>query len=116
MNFSWNLLNVGIAGLGHFIVNKDRKKPWDIQILYDKKKKVEKSIIINMGLDLAYMVTGLLFKNNAQINNSEYSMNKGYGNSLILQGGYLLIYDAIFLIKLKKILIKKKAGKEELTN
>ncbi len=111
MNFSWNLLNVGIAGLGHIIVNKDSKKPWDMKTLYDKKKKAEKSIIINMGLDLAYMVTGLLLKNN----NSEYSMNKGYGNSLILQGGYLLFYDAIFLMKLKKILIKKKANKVELT-
>ena len=116
MNFSWNLLNLGIAGLGHVIVNKDRKKPWNLQTLYDEKKKAEKSIIINIGLDLAYMFTGLLFKNNAQINTSEYSMNKGYGNSLILQGGYLLIYDAIFLMKLKKILVKKKADKAELTN
>jgi hypothetical protein len=115
MNFSWNLLNVGIAGLGHIIVNKDSKKPWDMKTLYDKKKKAEKSIIINMGLDLAYMVTGLLLKNNAQKNNSEYSMNKGYGNSLILQGGYLLFYDAIFLMKLKKILIKKKSNKVEVT-
>jgi len=49
-------------------------------------------------------------------NNSEYSMNKGYGNSLILQGGYLLFYDAIFLMKLKKILIKKKSNKIEVTN
>ena len=107
MNFSWNLLNVGIASLGHIIVNKDSKKPWDMKILYDKKKKAEKSIIINIGLDIAYMITGLLLKNNAKKNNSEYYMNKGYGNSLILQGGYLLIYDAIFLMKLKKILIKK---------
>ena len=113
MNFSWNLLNVGIAGLGHIIVNKESKKPWDMKILYDKKKKAERSIIINMGLDLTYMVTGFLLKNNAQKNNSEYSMNKGYGNSLILQGGYLLFYDAIFLMKLKKILIKKKANKVE---
>ena len=111
MNFSWNLLNLGIAGLGHIIVNKDSKKLWDIKTLYDKKNKAEKSIIINMGLDLAYMVTGFLLKNNAQKNNSEYSMNKGYGNSLILQGGYLLFYDAIFLMKLKKILIKKKVIK-----
>ena len=110
MNFSWNLLNVGIAGLGHIIVNRDSKKPWDMKTLYDKKKKAEKSIIINMGLDLAYMVTGLLLKNN-----SESFMNKGYGNSLILQGGYLLFYDAIFLMKLKKILIKKKANKVEVT-
>ena len=36
-----------------------------MKTLYDKRKK-QKSIIINMGLDLAYMVTGLLLKNNAQ--------------------------------------------------
>jgi hypothetical protein len=116
MNFSWNLLNVGIAGLGHIIVNKDSKKPWDMKILHYKKKKAEKSIIINMGLDLVYMVTGLLLKNSAQKNNSEYSMNKGYGNSLILQGGYLLFYDAIFLMKIKKVLIKKKADKVKVTS
>ena len=107
MNFSWNLLNVGIAGLGHIIVNKDSKKPWDIQTLHFKKKKAEKSIIINMGLDLAYMVTGFIIKNNL----AESSMNKGYGNSIILQGGYLLFYDAIFLMKLKKILMKPKIKK-----
>ena len=111
MNFNWNLLNVGIAGLGHIIVNKDSKKPWDMQTLHLKKKKAEKSIIINMGLDLAYIITGFLLKNNAQKSNAESSMNKGYGNSLILQGGYLLLYDAIFLMKLKKIIIKTKAKK-----
>ena len=115
MNFSWNLINVGIAGIGHIIVNKDSKKPWDMKTLYDKKKKAEKSIIINMGLDLAYMVTGLLLKNNAKKLTSEHSMNKGFGNSLILQGGYLLFYDAIFLMKLKKILIKKKTYKTKVT-
>ena len=68
-----------------------------------------------MGLDLAYMVTGLLLKNNAKKLTSEHSMNKGFGNSLILQGGYLLFYDAIFLMKLKKILIKKKTYKTKVT-
>ena len=46
MNFSWNLLNVGIAGLGHVIVNKDSKKPWDMKTLYDKKKKAEKTALV----------------------------------------------------------------------
>ena len=115
MNFSWNLLNAGIAGLGHIIVNRDSKKPWDMKTLHNKKIKAEKSIIINMGLDLAYMVAGLLLRNNAKKNNAEESMNKGYGNSLILQGGYLLFYDAIFLINLKKVLINPKSKKDNST-
>ena len=110
MNFSWNLLNAGIAGLGHIIVNRDSKKPWDMKTLHNKKIKAEKSIIINMGLDLAYMFTGLLLRNNAK-----EPMNKGYGNSFILQGGYLLFYDAIFLINLKKVLINPKSKKDNST-
>ena len=75
----------------------------------------EKSIIINMGLDIAYMVSGLIFRNNAKMNKSKNSINKGFSNSLIFQGRYLLFYDAIFLIKLKKVLIKTKCKKDNST-
>ena len=99
MNFNWNLLNAGIAGLSHFLVYKDQRKPWNIQEMSLKKKKAEKSIIINMGLDVAYMIFGLLIKHS----DKNLPVNQGYGNSLILQGGYLLLYDAIFLRNLKKL-------------
>lgn len=99
MNFNWNLLNAGIVGMSHFLVYKDQRKPWNIQELSLKKKKAEKSIIINMGLDVAYMIFGLLIKHS----DKNLPVNQGYGNSLILQGGYLLLYDAIFLRNLKKL-------------
>lgn len=103
MNFNWNLLNAGIVGLGHFLVRKDSKKPWDINGLLAKKKKTQTSLLINMGLDVAYIISGLLIKNSK----SNVSQNQGFGNSIMLQGGYLLLYDAIFLKKLKKIPVKK---------
>ena len=56
-----------------------------------------------MGLDVAYIVSGLIIKNSK----SNVSQNQGFGNSIMLQGGYLLLYDAIFLKKLKKIPVKK---------
>ena len=99
MNFNWNIFNAGIVGMSHFLVYKDQRKPWNIQELLMKKKKAEKSIIINMGLDIAYMLSGLLIKQSDR----NLSFNEGYGNSLILQGGYLFIYDAIFLRRLKKL-------------
>ena len=99
MNFNWNLLNAGIVGMSHFLVYRDQRKPWNIQELSLKKNKAEKSIIINMGLDVAYMIFGHLIKQS----DKNLSINQGYGNSLILQGGYLLLYDAIFLRKLKKL-------------
>ena len=99
MNFNWNLLNAGIVGMSHFLVYKDQQKPWNIQELSLRKKKAEKSIIINMGLDVAYIISGLLIKQS----DKNLPINQGYGNSLILQGGYLLLYDAIFLKRLKKL-------------
>ena len=104
MNFNWNLLNAGIAGMSHFLVYKDQRKPWNIQELLIKQKNAEKSIIINMGLDIAYMISGLLIKQSDR----NLAINQGYGNSLILQGGYLLLYDAIFLGRLKKLSKKYK--------
>jgi hypothetical protein len=52
-----------------------------------------------MGLDVAYIISGLLIKQS----DKNLHINQGYGNSLILQGGYLLLYDAIFLKRLKKL-------------
>lgn len=68
-----------------------------------------------MGLDIACMVSDLILRNNTKMNKSKNSINKGYVNSLILQVGYLLFYDAIFLIKLKKVLIKTKSKKDNST-
>ena len=75
----------------------------------------ENSIKIKMGLDIACMVSDLILRNNTKINKSKNSINKGYVNSLISQVGYLLFYDAIFLIKLKKVLIKTKSKKDNST-
>jgi hypothetical protein len=75
----------------------------------------EKSIKIKIGLEIACMVSDLILRNNTKMNKSKNSINKGYVNSLILQGGYLLFYDAIFLIKLKKVLIKTKSKKDNST-
>ena len=57
-----------------------------------------------MGFDIAYMISGLLIKQSDR----NLKINQGYGNSLILQGGYLLLYDAIFLGRLKKLSKKYK--------
>jgi hypothetical protein len=75
----------------------------------------EKSIKIKIDLEIAFMVSDLILRNNTKMNKSKNSINKGYVNSLILQVGYLLFYDAIFLIKLKKVLIKTKSKKDNST-
>ena len=108
MNFNWNLINAGIVTASHILVHKDNKKPWNLDLISEKKKKAEKSILINMGLDLIYVISGFALNQTANPNKDNFKINKGYGSSLMIQGGYLFLYDAIFLQRLKKIDSKPK--------
>ena len=70
--------------------------------LEQDKKKLTTSLAVNMGLDVVYIVSGILL-NRAEHNSSSNSELKiGYGNSLILQGGFLLIFDGVFLFKISR--------------
>lgn len=108
MNFNWNLINAGICGVSHFLVHRDSRKPWNLNDISSRKSKAEKSITFNMGLDILYVITGFILNQNANESKGNLNINKGYGNSLMIQGGYLLLYDAIFLRRLKKIKVPPK--------
>ena len=108
MNFNWNLINAGICGVSHFLVHRDSRKPWNLNDISNRKSKAEKSITFNMGLDILYVITGFVLNQTANESKGNLNINKGYGNSLMIQGGYLLLYDAIFLRRLKKIKVSPK--------
>ena len=69
------------------------------------QNKIEKTYIINAGLDVVYMGAGLLM-NKTSDNQKNPDKFEGYGNSILLQGGFLLVYDAI------NYAIHKKHGKQ----
>jgi hypothetical protein len=50
-------------------------------------------LILNSGLDLAYLTTGLYLRERGT--NHLNDQTKGYGGSLMLQGGFLLVFDII---------------------
>ncbi len=103
-NFNWNLMNLGISGFSHYSVYRKSQKNWSISEMTEQKRKVERAIVINIGLDLLYVLGGFALKYAASKNqNLDPATYHGNGNSLILQGGYLLFYDAIFVKRLKKI-------------
>ena len=103
MNFSWNLVNSGICVIG-FLKIKDLKKDyWNNTTLYNLINKNCKTLSINVGLDIAYITTGLILRQYAtQFTNSERSI--GFGNSLITQGSFLLVFDLIYLQSLRKLI------------
>tara|TARA_B100001173_G_C16024739_1_gene563547 strand:- start:2867 stop:3406 length:540 start_codon:yes stop_codon:yes gene_type:complete len=103
-NFNWNLFNAGIAGLSHYSVYTNRQKTWSISELNKRKKRLERALAFNVALDFIYIASGLLLKYATNPNDLvNYPAFNGGGNSLILQGGFLLVYDSIFLRRIKRV-------------
>ena len=107
MNFNWNIVNGAIAGLGYWSVCRRKKKSWNLSNLEKDKKKLTTSLCVNMGLDVAYIVSGIILNRVGQNTSSDENLKIGYGNSLILQGGFLLAFDIVFLSKVVKTQISK---------
>ena len=101
MNFMFNVVNIAIAGFAHYEVNRRSKLSWSLSSIEQQRSKARTNIKINMGLDLSYVIGGLLLNNISTNNSNNVNQFKGYGSSLIVQGAYLLIYDAIFIRKIR---------------
>lgn len=103
MNAFWNIVNVGIAVPG--LIGTYRKKTSDLtfESVYKNQQKLQTIYLFNAGLDVSYMVTGwALFNYGNTQTGTLRNRFRGYGQSLVLQGGYLFVYDMIMYSLLKK--------------
>ncbi len=90
MNAFWNVVNLGIAGFGYNgASNLDLRMNYEDAI--SEMQSFERILLINAGLDLAYIGTGIWLWNRGLRKGSDRQV--GYGKSLILQGGFLLAFD-----------------------
>jgi len=93
MNLIWGVTNFAIAGATYIGL---RKREINLSASQSARQQsgIEKTFLINGGLDLVYITAGLycLEKGNTVSNHDRY---KGYGKSLLLQGGGLLLFDAV---------------------
>lgn len=94
MNVAWNAVNLGIAGLGYWGSHRARNSEYDLAGSLREQKKIELSLMVNTGLDVGYMAFGLYLRERSlnELGNRRDQF-KGWGNSLILQGGFLFVYD-----------------------
>lgn len=94
MNFFWNLVNAGIAGAGYYFSLK-AEIPTGYPELLQEQMKFQKILLFNAGLDLAYIMGGVYLmerSKNVQKNTLRF---KGYGQSLVLQGAFLFVFDVV---------------------
>jgi hypothetical protein len=92
-NAYWNLVNMGVAIYGLIGVRNELKKSISFNENLIAQQKIEKLLLLNTGLDLAYISIGLYLKERGARMNSESAT--GIGNSLLLQGAFLFIFDLV---------------------
>lgn len=95
MNIIWNGINVALAGPAYFAARKG-KYELTLRQTYKEQQKAEKIFLINAGLDIGYVMGGLYLTERSKNNTDKtrHDLNLGYGNSFMLQGGFLFLLDA----------------------
>ena len=94
MNVMWGGINLAIAGLGYYGAGREKTNNAVLANVLKHQNRIEKTYLINLGLDVVYVGAGLLM-NKTSDNQKNPVKFEGYGNSIMVQGGFLLLYDAI---------------------
>ncbi|MBL7700811.1 MAG: hypothetical protein JNM14_01055 [Ferruginibacter sp.] len=105
MNVMWGGINLAIAGLGYWGARREKIDNPTMESAMKHQRRIEKTYLINAGLDVLYVGAGLLMNQTAD-NQKKPDKFRGYGNSIMLQGGFLLLYDGIMYA------IHRKHGKQ----
>ena len=92
MNMFWNGINLGIAGWGYFQSGRS-PRPMNRGEAIKAQFNTEKTLLFNAGLDVAYVMGGLYLIERSNSSSGYAEELRGYGNSVVLQGAFLFIFD-----------------------
>lgn len=101
MNLFWNTVNLAIAGYGYFSNSLADCSTMAFSEVFARHQQTEKILLINSLLDVGYIGAGFAMRYFSPKFPNRSEMLKGYGNSLILQGGFLLAFDGIMYAIMK---------------
>jgi len=95
MNLFWNTVHLSIAGIALYNNYSTEVATLSGNQMLQNHIKTENLYIINAGLDVLYIGAGFFLKNYAIKKPEKHNLITGYGNSVILQGSFLLLFDLI---------------------
>ena len=93
MNTIWGSVDFVTALMGYAGTQKDIRKKLSAAETLKAQERIEKIFLVNGCLDVAYIGTGLYFKLAGDSRNSP--LMRGYGESILMQGGFLLLFDGL---------------------
>ena len=92
MNVMWSGVNLALSIPGYFKAKKGNSH-LSFSETYTVQSRTEKVFLFNTALDLTYITTGFYLKQRALTDQGNYHRFRGWGNSLIFQGGFLFLFD-----------------------
>lgn len=98
MNAGWNIINLGLGLSGYFRAKKEDYSVYDLNTTMNAQRKVSNAFLFNSALNGTYITAGFFLKERSKNQLDQKEMLAGFGNSLILQGGFLLLFDATSFI------------------
>lgn len=93
MNLGWASVNGLIAGLGWFQASRLPLKADHPAAVIKRQSDIQQVLALNTGLDLAYMAGGWWMWERGRRDSGNAAHLRGFGKSLILQGGFLFAFD-----------------------
>lgn len=100
MNIYWNVVNLAIAGFSYYSLGNEDPSSFGLAASLAEQNNIEKILLLNTGLDVGYVAAGFYLKERGA--NKDSDRLTGFGNSLILQGGFLFVFDLAFYFVQKK--------------
>ena len=92
MNAAWNIANLAIAGTALYQYANVDPASFNFSESLSEAQSIENILLLNMGLNVGYMATGGYLWERGIRKSSERLT--GYGQSLLIQGGFLLLFDS----------------------
>ncbi len=93
MNMMWGGINLVFAATGYLRAVND-KKSYDLKKSFKQQQSIEKTFLANAALDAVYITAGLYLTERSKNQVSKSAVFKGYGQSIMLQGAFLMCFDA----------------------
>jgi hypothetical protein len=98
MNVGWNFVNAVLAVVGMLRAHPNQVAGLTLAASLSAQFDFEKILLLNVGLDVAYLATGSWLRAQGLAAKKRPERLLGFGRSLWLQGGFLLIFDGGFYL------------------
>jgi len=93
MNIGWNVINLTLAGFGYWSSLQADPGSYDLAATIHEQYHIQKVLLFNAGLDVGYMLGGAYLMERSKNTDNKPERLKGFGRSIVLQGGFLLAFD-----------------------